>query len=452
MKQYILATCLLIASFIFACDGFLDKKSDIKLSVPKTLDDATSLLNDYATMNSNYPIWGELGIDDYYVTKAVWEASSILDQRNAYVWADELYTNAVQWQSPYKAVYYANQVLEVLDKVDMNEDIIAYKRNRGGAHFYRAFAFQTLAEVHCAAYQSGTASSEMGIPLRLMPGIDEPSVRASLQATYEQILLDFKTAAQLLPAVEAVRGRPSKAAAYAGVARAYLNMGDFEQAYRYADSSLQISQTLLDYNTLKATDGYPIPKGNIEIQFLALSANTGLMGSNNALIADDLYQSYGASDLRKVMFFKSSTNPVNSFLFKGSYDQNGAQLFVGITTSEVYLIKAEAAARINRVSESLAALNALLRARYDKSAPVTITETNSEDLLCIVLTERRKELVLRGRSWSDLKRLNVDARFQKTLMRQLGTDVYKLEPNDRKYAFRLVETLIRVGGIPQNIR
>jgi tetratricopeptide (TPR) repeat protein len=453
MKRYFFPVVLIATYILTACNDFLDKKPDIKMVVPKTLEDATLLLNDYIIMNTGYTLWGEIGTDDYSVTQARWEATASLDQRNAYIWADEPYTDIVQWQRPYKAVYYANQVLDILSRADLDADAETYRRNWGAAHFFRAFAFQVLTEVHCPAYVAATASSELGIPVRLDPAIDVPSTRADLQSTYDRILADFKVAVQYLPAVETIRGRPSRSAAYAGLARAYLNMGRFEEAYLYADSCLRLSAELLDYNSLNAAASLPIPKFNVEVLFSAMSANLGIMGATNALMVDELYHSYAADDLRKTIFFRANSNPANSFYFKGSYDQSSAQMFMGITTSEVYLIKSEAACRIGRTDDALTALNTLLEKRWNRNAVYpTITQRDPDILLRTVLDERRKELLFRGRRWADLKRLNLDPRFRKPLQRQLEDDTYTLPANDLKYAFRLSETLTRVAGIPQNKR
>lgn len=448
-----LYTIVLLVVCATSCNKFLDKKPDIKMVIPRSIDDATLLLNDYIIMNTGYTLWGELGTDDYYVTQARWESTSNLDQRNAYIWADEPYVDIVQWQRPYKAVYYANQVLDILSKVNQQTDVEAYRRNLGGAHFFRAFAFQVMTEVHCPAYVAGTAAAEQGIPIRLNPAIEEKSTRASLEVTYDQIIADFNVAVRYLPVVETVRGRPSKSVAYAGLARAYLNMSRFDEAYLYADSCLQLSPDLLDYNILRAADALPLPRFNVEVLFPAMSANLGIMGATNALMDTDLYQSYDANDLRKVIFFRTNSNPANSFYFKGSYDQTSAQMFMGITTSEIYLIKSEAACRIGKLGEARDLLNILLQHRWKNDiAYPTVAESNPDALLHIILKERRKELLFRGRRWADLKRLNLDSRFRKTLQRQLGDASYTLEPNSAKYAYRLPETLIRVAGIPQNKR
>ncbi|WP_164112068.1 MULTISPECIES: RagB/SusD family nutrient uptake outer membrane protein [Sphingobacterium] len=452
MKELLYIGTIVCLLSLSACNEFLDKKQDIKMVVPQSIEDATHLLNDYGTMNMGYPIWGELGIDDYYVTKEVWE-SSMEDYRNAYNWADRPYTDVAQWQRPYKAVYYANQTMDVLSKVDPQQDRIGFNRNLGAAHFFRAFAFQVLTEVHCPAYQTNTATAELGIPLRLTPGMDDKSTRATLQQTYEQILKDFKGAVQYLPIAESVRGRPSKASAYAGLARAYLNMGDFNNAYQYADSCLQLRAELMDFNFLKATDDLPIKQFNVEVLIPISSVSAGPMSSMNAIIEPELYNLYAPDDLRKRLFFRPNPNQMGAYNFKGSYNENNFELFMGITTSEIYLVKAEAACRTGKISEALSAINTLRKSRWSKDVtyPV-ISESDPERLLGLVLEERRKELVFRARRWTDLKRLNLDDRFKKTVFRQLGAEQYDLPAGDLRYAFRLSEALVRVGSIPQNKR
>lgn len=453
MKNIIAAACSIGIGLLSACNSFLDKKSDIHLAVPNKLEHATLLLNDYTELNSGYPVFGDLGTDDFYVTSENWAAASSIDQRNAYIWADETYIDAVQWQRPYKTVYIANQVLEILEKVNKEEDILEYRRSLGTAHFYRAFVFAQLTELHCSAYIESTASNELGIPLRLKAGIDAASKRATLEETYMQIVDDYKSAVANLPLIETVIGRPSKASAFAGLSRTYLSMGDFSNAYLYADSCLQINPNLLDYNTLNATDDLPIPRFNVEVLFPAQSVVADLIGQNTALVDDDLYKSYTANDLRKSIFFKPNAAPANTFLFKGNYDKSLGALFIGMTTSEVYLTKAEAACRIEKMDEALKALNTLLKSRWDKDAIYTpVTESNPEILLSIILKERRKELLFRGRRWSDLKRLNLDDRFKKTLSRVVDNTVYKIEPNSTKYAFRIPQSVIDQTGMPQNRR
>ncbi|WP_079645897.1 RagB/SusD family nutrient uptake outer membrane protein [Sphingobacterium nematocida] len=453
MKINNIIVMLCLSLMTVACTDFLDKKPNIKLVIPRTLHDADLLLNDYGTLNSNYPTFGEIGTDDYYLTKQRWDAISNYDQRMAYTWSDESYIDAMQWQRPYKVVYIANQVITILSKLpQQGNQEVDYRRAWGAAHFYRAFAFHQLTELYCPAYQKTTATKELGIPLRLDPGVDEKSHRATLEQTFAQIIGDYKTAVRFLPLIEGVKSRPHKASAYAALARVYLYMGDFEQAYSYADSCIQLKPDLLDFNKLNVNSNNPMTRFNVEVLFPALATGATPMAATTALIDTLLYASYSDGDLRKRAFFKPNSNPANSHYYKGSYDQSNT-LFFGITTSEVYLIKAETASRLGKLAEARDAINTLLKSRWDKNSPyVSISESDGNKLLQLILDERRKELVFRGRRWSDLKRLNLEPRFQTTLRRVVGDKSYALPPNDLRYAYRISETVLELSGIQQNER
>ena len=52
------------------------------------------------------------------------------------------------------------------------------------------------------------------------------------------------------------------------------------------------------------------------------------------------------------------------------------------------------------------------------------------------MAERRKELMGRGGfRWADLKRLNKDPRFAKTITRTYLNETFSIEPNGARYQF-----------------
>lgn len=452
MKKYIIPLLVIGLSFV-GCEKYLDLKPDVKMVVPKTLDDADLLLNDFNTLNNNYSVFGEFSADDYYLHDDVYESISDFDMRNAYIWADLPYTNAMYWQDSYKTVYVANQVLDILSKVDREINPEKYCRSLGAAHFFRAFAFQQLVDVYCLAYNKNTANMDMGIPLRLTSGIDEVSVRTSMQQNYNQIITDYEIALTNLIVNEPNLGRPNKAAAHAGLARVYLNMGDFELAYYHAEEGLKLNHKLLNFNDLNAELAFPIPEFNDEVLFAASFSSAYPMSSEMGFVDSSLIKTYSPSDLRLNVFFRKNDDPIGTYGFRGNYSNNLITFFMGFTTAEVYLIKAEAAARIGKENEARIAINTLLKSRWNKDAAYQeIVEVDAEPLLRIILNERRKELVFRGRRWADLKRLNLDPRFQTTLRRVIKGVEYKLMPNSLLYAYRIPETVVELAKIPQNKR
>ncbi|PUV24576.1 RagB/SusD family nutrient uptake outer membrane protein [Sphingobacterium athyrii] len=452
MKKFFIYMVICACCTLTACQNFLDEKPDIKLVVPRSLNDAELLLNDYSTMNTNYPQYGELGSDDYFLTGDLWESASDIDERNTYIWADLPYEDATQWRGPYKAVNNANQVLEVLAGLNASDDPGRYARLWGEAHFFRAFAFHQLAGTFCSAYQNSTAGSEYGIPLRLTPGIDRQSLRGTLEDTYRQIILGYQAAVSNLPVENPYLGKPALRSAYAGLSRAYLDMGEFEKAYLYADSCLKIYPDLIDFNSLSNSVGLPFARFNKEVLFPAVSKSTGLMNADRSYVDSVLYKLYEADDLRKTLFFEASSELRDAYHFKGSFDNSSNNLFVGLSTSEIYLVKAESAARLRKIDVALSTMNSLLKSRWKTGRFVNWTERDPDKLLTMIILERRKELVYRGRRWSDLKRLNLDPRFAVVLTRKLGDQFYTLDPNSTKYAYRLSEMVVTLGEIPQNKR
>ncbi|MEN5435969.1 MULTISPECIES: RagB/SusD family nutrient uptake outer membrane protein [Sphingobacterium] len=443
---------LLVLFLGTSCSGFLDLKPEQKMAVPKTLEHCELLLNDYSAMNTGYPTLGEIAADDYYLNTSDWKSLSNFDEQQTYNWSLEFMTLNTHWQNPYKTVYLSNQILSILAQLDQNYDKVKYGKILGAAHFFRAFAFHQAASVFTMPYQAETAETEMGIPLRLKPELDYKSTRSSLAETYTQIVSDYKQAIRYLPEVETLKGRPGKAAAYAGLARVYLDMQAYDKAYANADSCLRLRPELLNYKDLKASASLPITKFNVEVIFPATSIFSSPLGQSFARIDPDLFKSYGEHDYRKGVYFKPNTSEAGTYAYKGSYDNSTTTPFIGLTTSEVYLIRAEAAVRTNKIGQALGDLNILLKNRINPTFFTEIAETDPNELLRIVLQERRKELVFRGRRWSDLRRLNLDDRFKKTLKRSIDGQNYTLEPNSLKYAHLIPDLVISESGIIQNKR
>ncbi|MFD2556719.1 RagB/SusD family nutrient uptake outer membrane protein [Sphingobacterium tabacisoli] len=436
-----------------ACNGFLEIKPDKKMSVPHTLEDCELLLNDYSTLNTAYPSMGIIAGEDYYLTSANWNSISVLDDRNAYIWSDEPALLATPWQGAYRVVYLTNQILNVLDQMPNSQKAGArYSNAYGHALFLRAFAFQQLVEIYALPYRPNTADIDLGMPIRLSPDLDVVSKRATLKDTYAQIISDYSRAKNLLATERTIKGGTSKSAAYAGLARTYLTMKDYEKAFNYADSAWRMQAELLDYNTLKTSDSYPLRRFNKEVLFSALSTHSNAFGRLYVRMNPDLIASYTIGDLRKAIYFQPYTMEPTVYSFKGSYDQ-GATLFVGLTTSEVLLIRAEAAARTGQINKALTDINLLRANRWKGRDYPEITEQNADRLLDTVLAERAKELVFRGRRWSDIKRLSDDPNRSVELKRTIDGKDYMVPVGSLKYALMIPHVVTQQNqNIEQNKR
>lgn len=459
-KNYILTgLCLIITIVLNAgCKKeFLDAKPSSTILQPTTLDDFQALLE----QNSFYsPALGSLASDEYnYISDAVWLSARSTTERNSYTWAKNLYEGEIgkgDWEAPYTCIFYTNNVLAGLNNVKDDKDIARLNFLKGWALFLRAFSYFELVNSYATAYDPNSANVDLGVPIKLDPSVDDIRPRSTVQQTYNQILNDLKTATPLLdPSLQFNnRERPSKIAAHALFSRIYLNMREYELAEKHADSTLKLYDKLIDYNTVSQVNIEPFTKFNDELIFYK-TANIGypsLSGLANSytVINPALIQLYDDGDLRKVLYFSPKVD--GGYIMKLGYTGfTSLYGFTGLATDEIYLIKAECAARRNDLPAALLYLNQLMKMRIDSDVYSPVEANDTTNALNTILLERQKELVWRNMRWFDLKRLNKEG-ANITLTRSVNDQTYVLPPNDPRYVFPIPDNEIQYSNIEQNIR
>jgi hypothetical protein len=465
--KYILHLLLLL--FIFGASisckkDWLEAKPNKSLVVPKTikdyqalLDNANSIVNGAVPFNSQQIFLGEIGTDDYYIKDAPWKSLTLPFERNLSIWASGVYEGFQtidDWNQPYKRVFYTNVVLENIETIvpTSSSELNDWKNVKGTALFLRAYNYYDLAQVFCKPYTESSAATDLGLPLRVVSDINEVSARSTVKQTYDQIISDLKQAEALLPTIEPTttiyKFRPTKVAVDAMLSRVYLSMENYDSAHVYADKSLTLYSTLLNYGDITNTSSStPFARYNAEV----IWHNTFTVYSiANAGIVDSLLlKSYVGDDLRKPLFFRLVSN---EWKLKGGYSQNLATRFSGLANDELYLTRAECKVRKGNTSGGMDDLNYLLTRRWKKNMFVPYTASTPEEALTKILAERRKELCFRGTRWNDLRRLNKDTRFAVSLTRMVNSQLNSLPPNDKKYVLPIPDIVIRLSQIEQNPR
>jgi hypothetical protein len=445
-KKYLILICAIILSV--SCRKFLDEKQDRKLVVPSTLKDLQSLLDDPTRVNQFSPGMAAAASDDGYLPAATYQSLSE-SERRLYTWqktnVNPRFPN--DWSYGWGNIYRANTVLHLLPSVTrttLNQTL--WDNVRGQALCVRGRYLQEIAYAWCQAYDPVTAATDLGLPLRLDPDFNMPSVRSSLEDTYRQIEADLKAAIPLLPVTPLHVMRFSKPAAYALMARLYWSMRSYEKAGAYADSCLALYNTLLDFNNLSASATFPLPRFNAEVIWHCTASLHETNYSGYSRVDSSLYALYADGDLRKQAFFNREA--ANEYSFKGGYD-GSIDVFDGISTNEVYLVLAECQARAGNRDAALATLNKLMINRWKKTSFVPLSAPDAATALTLVLTERRKELPFRNLRWIDVKRLNKEG-ANISMKRVIGTEVYTLQPNDPGFALPIPDDVIAISGMKQN--
>ncbi|GAB2769914.1 RagB/SusD family nutrient uptake outer membrane protein [Rhabdobacter roseus] len=456
---------LLLAVGALSCqpfDAWLDVKRDRADVLPETLLDLQALLDNTLVFNQGYPLLGQVSADHLVVPDDRLNAISPAE-RNAYVWAKDVYEGAAagEFANPYVKIGYGNVVLERLGAaVRTAADRAQADHLQGQALFLRAFSTYQLSQLFCPPYDPATADREAGLQLRMSPDPNVAVPRSTVQQTYEQLLQDAQTAADLLPVRPLYPTRASRGAAQALLAKVYLVMGAYAEALHYAELALGgTAATLLDYQAdlVQPTSTFRFPafsveKPHPEILFYAEGSPLSTTNPNAgaAFVEPGLYASYEDDDLRKHLFFRTHANGRAEVVGRYTGTSNA---FAGIALNELYLIRAECLARLGEVPRALEALNGLLQHRYRAGTYTPRSSADPDLALQWILTERRKELAFTGQlRWEDLRRLNREPDRALSLERRANGMTYQLPPNDPRYVFPLPDLEIQLSGIAQNPR
>jgi tetratricopeptide (TPR) repeat protein len=441
-----------------SCSKYVDIKKSSQQSFLETAQDCQLLMDNYDLFNTGYPADGELSADDFYLDDAGYNRDVVtIEARTLYTWQpNAIRISADVWTKQYNKVYHTNLVLETLATLPATD--AAVPNLKGTALFLRAYAMWHLAQLYIKPYNAENLG-QPGLPVHLKSDINDVPGRGTVEETYNQILADLEAAVELLNSTASVSSRPDKAAAYAMLARVYLSMGNYAAAQTNADSALQLKNELLDYNEANPGTLTPFVRFNKEVLFHSVKAredalDPGYGEGNMAVIDSVLYQTYDDNDLRKAIFFKENLDaadyetPLGTYRFSGNYEPSvSSAQFNGLSVDELYLIRAEGYARGNEVAKAMADINTLLKSRYVTGTFTDLTAANAEEALEIVLRERRKELVMRGLRWTDLRRLQ-----DHELKRVIDGTTYTLPVGDSRYTLLIPQEVITNSKLAQNSR
>ncbi|GAA3650995.1 RagB/SusD family nutrient uptake outer membrane protein [Flavivirga jejuensis] len=355
--------------------------------------------------------------------------------------------------------FVANNVMESTGGSEEEKSAI-----RAEALFGRAYNFFKLINLYAKAYDPDTASTDYGVPLILDDNIYATYGRNSVEEVYNQIIDDLLEAIPSLPVTASSNFHPTKASGYLLLSKVYLFMGGFENALTYANLALDNKGDfeLQDLKIYIAFDGgdwgerifNTITFGAMENMedvaenMYIKNSSTNFNGS--ALASEELVDIFekdlpsGSIDKRRDLYFETDKASFVNFIYfpgrtiYGAYVNRNA----GMLLPDLYLILAEAEARVGSKDKAMEHINYLRDYRITNNVP--LTAATDEEALLMVFEERRRELCfLSDYRFVDLKRLNKEPEFAKTVTHTvLGVD-YTLPPNDPRYILPISNDVIQ---------
>ena len=155
MKTIKITYIILLFTMTSCAEEWLDIKQDKSVVVPQTLSDMEALLENSDIMQYSSPMLGMLAADNLYLTSEEWNSLAYPYERNAYVWADDIYegNTSYNWNNPYAVVLVTNIALEGLSKIDSSpQEQTQWNQIKGRALFYRSWMFFHLTQIFCKQY------------------------------------------------------------------------------------------------------------------------------------------------------------------------------------------------------------------------------------------------------------------------------------------------------------
>jgi len=459
----ILAICVVL--MLTGCNDYLDIKPKGE-KIPKTVTDYETLLN-YESVQKVSDTYPTYLTDDVYLPDVAQGTATpglnSVDQSilNLYLFKKDVFGEAQDdgfWFASYNRIYYYNTVIDnIMDAEGPSEQ---QKHSiRAEASISRALEYLYLVNGYAKHYDVRTADTDPGVPLVLDEDISKKDlVRASVKDVYAQIQSDLQAALPNLPAQPKGNAfRASKAAGYGILAKMYLYMGNYAEALKAANAVLEMNNSLLDlkkYTVVKVQSSIGrtnVPQDidnpeNIYIKFAPYVY--GL--SSKVFGSDELISLFSEDDMRlQVYFTKNFRNiPTDKYVWAPYLRAN-----LAVSSPEIYLIAAECEAREGSIERAIALVNKLRDNRIKNNTDIVATDRN--DALQKVLEERRRELAMSGMvRYIDLKRLNQESQFAKTVTHVTGEGTFSLEPNSPLYVLPIPAKVMRFNknSMKQNER
>ena len=470
MKQLIYTCVLMCCVMCSSCNDYLDivPKGN---KIPTTLADYEALLRDEYTIGQT-PISNALYLlNDYYVTVSNLNSPTLT--RANYMWdetADRILLNNADestYYQLYAAISSCNLIVENVPSATEATDaeraeVIAY------AKVIRSLCYFVLANYYADTYDAATAGEKWSVPLITSANINAPSQQVTIQAIYDFIIQGVQEAIDGgLPEQSMTVLHPNLGAAYALLARVYLQMQNYSEALSYANLALGQNDQLYDWNayydehrsTIENPEDYtglptPTDYSYVENYYFRCGNGSPNYTTNELNIPVERAERFEEGDARFLSRWKLYSQNQDTY-YRGV--GNGYFNWGGLTTTEVYLIKAECQARLAQggdFTEAMNTLNAVRQTRIRPEVYQPLTASTLTEAIELIRRTKDNELIFSIVPFADARRFNQEGTYARTMTKTYEDETYTLRPDSHLWTMPFPAGAINNpgnGSIQQNV-
>ena len=461
MKKIIYSLFVLLTMTTVGCDNYID----ITPKGAVTVDSAQQYYELIATpMRAYYPSSFILLSDDQWVKESeILGYESISADGINFTFNEKADRTILPDNNLYENIYSfilrSNLVIDNVDKGQGSQELKTLAKAE--ARTFRAFDHFLAVNTFAKAYNPETAASDGGVCIMDRYDLEATPVKSTVAEVYNFIINELEQAVPLLEEKPVNIYHPNRAFGYALLAKVYLFHRDWAKAQEAAEQSLKLNSQLADYNLINDAGGTARYKnfakdGNPEVLSYHWMSGWGsgeqVCLYHYGMISPELKSLFEANDLRYSLFLRDTGTSITSWFDSGS----GAAIWtpaitnldrftymsVGLRTAEVYLIMAEALARQNNLTEAANYVSQLRDKRIKGGNGHVDAPATQVEMVKMIIDERRKELLFGFNRFFDLKRLNIEPEYQKTITRVFPVlniseahpqQTYTLKPDSRLY-------------------
>jgi hypothetical protein len=311
------------------------------------------------------------------------------------------------WDDGYNTIGVCNTVLANLNLVDAANKT----RVEGEAKFLRGTTYFDLARAFGKAWNDGSPTTNLAVPLVLTPTTTIPGIqkvkRNTVAEIYAQAIADLTTAETNLEVGKSVYA--SSSAASAVLARIYLTQEKFDQAEAEATKIIDAGDFALVKNFTeefqKPAQATHVFNSTEDIFAIQISSQSGFNALNEVYASSD-FAGRGETYINPQHFdrYEAGDDRANEFTddpFTTKFNNTFGNV-ITIRLAEIYLIRAEA--RVRKATPNLAGAAADINVVRNRAKLANTTAKTAIELFDAVKKERRVELPFEGFRLGDLKR------------------------------------------------
>lgn len=430
-------SCMLLLT---ACDNYLDIQPTGSV-IPGSLAEYRALIARSYKDVSSLSDRGVAGFrsDEMQVRDNEYDQNFYRDIERWNDLSPSSYTVEFEWARYYNILFIANHIIENRDGItegteqDTNQLV-------GEAYMLRAYMHFLLVNLYGQPYTKPGALDAKSVPLKLDTDLEKVLSRNTVSEVYASIRSDIDEARKLVTKAEwepQYAYRFNAASVDAFQSRLSLYEGQWQAAWDAAEAVLATKTTLEDLNAAAAE--LPNSYKSIEnITALEMPLSSTVNGA--ALATPSFLALYGEGDLRLDKYFAEADDNGFRKNKKGGSNNYLCTFRVG----ELYLSAAEAAARLNQLSQARARLLQLMQKRYAPEAyqakAAAVNAMDQAALMQEILNERARELAFEGHRWFDLRRTT-----RQRLEKLLDGKTYVLEADDARYTLSIPKSAVEAN-------